>query len=102
MKKLNLDLDTLLVESFETSSQRDERGTVRGHGYTDTTCGQRVCGCPTVMGPTCAATCESCDGTCGEQTCAASCPDTCNDFCNSTGISCCNAPLSLCGACTIP
>jgi hypothetical protein len=31
MQKLKLDLDTLRVESFETASAMDERGTVQGH-----------------------------------------------------------------------
>jgi hypothetical protein len=35
MKKLRLDLDTLTVDSFPTSTHSDERGTVRGNDATD-------------------------------------------------------------------
>lgn len=100
MKKMNLDVEALVVESFETSDVRGERGTVRGHGYTDTTCAQRVCTCPTVgNGFTCADTCQdSCGGTCWIDTCGNTC-DTCGDFCTDTGLSQCNAPLSYCAAC---
>ncbi len=31
MRKLNLQLDTLRVDSFDTGSAEDRRGTVRGH-----------------------------------------------------------------------
>lgn len=39
MKKLNLDLAALRVESFEPSSDAEqERGTVKGHDYTQMDC----------------------------------------------------------------
>jgi hypothetical protein len=52
MKRLKL--ENLEVESFETSKERSERGTVRGHQetYTD---------CPECYGPTYELTCDTCD-----------------------------------------
>jgi len=49
MAKIQLDLDSLQVESFDTTEMREERGTVRGQEGTmeQTWCGE-----------------ESCDGTC--------------------------------------
>lgn len=38
MKKLALNLDKLEVQTFETVSQIDERGTVFGHGTRATRC----------------------------------------------------------------
>ena len=60
MKKLQLDLDTLAVESFSTDGGEAPRGTVAAHEYTNTaptcvyhctwvgnTCEGNTCGCGT-------------------------------------------------------
>ena len=84
IRKLSLDLDALVVETFETEKTAGERGTVRAHAFTDT-CGQRVCSIETGGGPTCVDTCQ------------ASCPATCAFTCNTeTGMSDCNSPFSIC------
>jgi hypothetical protein len=49
MKKLTLKLDDLRVDTFQTSTEAGERGTVAGHA-------------PTVIGNTCS---PSCPYTCG-------------------------------------
>jgi hypothetical protein len=89
MKKLNLDLDQLVVESFSTAAARRAGGTVRGNDLSDTTCYQRICDCPT--GFTCLTDCNqySCAGTCG---------DSCDNICPS-GRSCDNPPtcFDTCG-----
>lgn len=92
MKKLSLDIDALAVESFDTTGDAALRaGTVRGHGFTETTCGQFICDCPTGSGDTCqpelcggetddctAGTCPSVVGhTCVQPSCFYSCPSTC-------------------------
>lgn len=69
MRKLSLTLDTLKVESFETTRTGDARtGTVRGHdaSYAATECCYTGGGC-TVMG---------CSGDCATNGCpsAATCP----------------------------
>jgi hypothetical protein len=66
MKKLSLKLDDLQVETFTTSGQPGERGTVQGHYGTNHTN-------------------QSCDGTCFNWTCIYyyTCEDTgCNHTCN--------------------
>lgn len=52
MKKIQLKLDTLQVESFETAERAEARGTVDGHqmatrfgGCTNTTCPPHNCFC---------------------------------------------------------
>ena len=73
MKKLDLSLDELCVESFETTAKEaEEQGTVLGHHHSDSTCNQRLCTC-TYGEP--AATCDfSCDATCdGFDTCYRGC-----------------------------
>jgi len=90
MKKLSLDLDQLAVDSFETVGDAARRaGTVRGHGFTDTTCAQRICDCPTGSGDTCDDMCNTGDcptadfgcgsgfHTCQQPSCFYSCPSTC-------------------------
>ncbi len=69
MKKLSLDLDQLTVESFDTSTTERPAGTVRAHGYTDTTCRQLLCDC----GPTNV----TCDTACYQDTCGDSCVNIC-------------------------
>jgi len=71
MKKLSLDLDQLAVDSFDTVGDAARNaGTVRGQGYTDTTCGQVVCDCPTGSGNSCQP--DMCDTAgCGTADCSA-------------------------------
>lgn len=78
MKKLRLQLDDLLVDSFQTTAAKKEKGTIFGQEctcYTNCTCP----GCPT---------------------CAASCNGTCNGSCNGTCYSCdytCDESCAECG-----
>ena len=80
MKKLKLDLDSVTVESFETTAGRDRGATILGYqdmlnpfgevpeepgGGSDATC---LNSCPTNWCGTCANTCWN--------TCPASCPGT--------------------------
>ena len=76
-KKLNLDLDALSVDSFETDAAADSTGTVHGRtddiGSIEELCAdsfQLTCGL------SCGGTCESCSNTCN-----ATCGDTCGDPC---------------------
>ena len=69
MKKLQLDLDQLAVESFQTAAPARADGTVRAHGVSEVLtecpgCTLRIC-----------PTGESCDA-------AESCIDSCGDSCN--------------------
>ena len=49
MKKLQLNLDALRVDSFETSKELEARGTVRGH--VETSCGEPcTCDCEATTG----------------------------------------------------
>lgn len=69
--KLSLNLDDLLVDSFDTTSAQKEKGTVFGE----------QCTCPTNC------TCPGCP-TCGA-TCPATCANTCDDAtCGCSGVSC--------------
>lgn len=91
MEKLKLHLDELSVESFDTSCNLKDKGTVVGEQNTNT-----CPGCPTCAA-TCAYTCDdatcpncptcaaSCNGTCAGNTCWDSCGRTCWDTC---GIGC--------------
>ena len=66
MIKLNLKLEELTVESFETSEAEPVRGTVLGHETG--TFPQIICGCSYDIGTcdnTCGASCRSCAQTCG-------------------------------------
>jgi hypothetical protein len=76
MKKLSLNPDELVIQSFPTEAVEPRRGTVRG--FDDTT--QDTCNGPNTCAPGCtdvdtcpAVTCaQSCGGSC------ASCPVSCN------------------------
>jgi hypothetical protein len=77
--KLKLNLDELMVDSFDTTKPAAKQGTVFGEQctcYTNCTCP----GCPTCdasCNGTCGATCDaSCYGTCGDYTCAYTCGDS--------------------------
>lgn len=101
MSKLRLRLDTLMVESFDTTAMEAPRGTVFGE----------QCSCPTncpTCEHTCAYTCDdatcpacptcaaSCNGTCdGGGTCYASCYGTCEASCNGTCFMCPNTSLAF-------
>ncbi len=78
-EKLTLNLDDLTVDTFDTTAQQKEKGTVFGEQctcYTNCTCP----GCPT------------CD-----DTCPATCPYTCDDV--SCGGSCACSGEDTCGEC---
>ncbi len=45
MRKINLDVTALRVESFETVDEKSkEQGTVQGHAFSHITCPQTMCG----------------------------------------------------------
>jgi hypothetical protein len=82
--KIQLDLSSLEVESFDTTSPllRRRQGTVFGQAYTDgeSTCFQIMCTCESDNG-TCDASCQGgCGGTascgCGTNGCGTGGPDT--------------------------
>lgn len=75
MRKMRLQLDALVVESFPTAGMSQARGTVRGHAslywedcYESETCDG--------AGWPCEATDQSCGGTCYEYTCHPGCGGT--------------------------
>jgi hypothetical protein len=83
--KLTLNVEDLLVDSFDTTATQKPKGTVFGEQctcYTNCTCP----GCPTCdasCNGTCGGTCEaSCNGTCAGGTCGACCNGTCAGSCN--------------------
>jgi|SRR5215218_6166345 len=90
MKKLNLDLDQLAVESFDTSAAVRPRGTVRGFDITDSTCYDEGCACLTN---------RTCDTNCNQETCGASCYQICAP--TNAGEHTCNQP-SCFYSCTCP
>jgi hypothetical protein len=49
-RKIRLELESLDVESFETSAELEERGTVRGNACSDSTCFQNICTCTDEFG----------------------------------------------------
>ena len=80
--KLTLNLESLSVESFETTAAHQGKGTVFGE---ECSC-QTVCSCPG---------CPSCDATC-PATCAYSCADSCDASCTSPETKC-DTCLYTCG-----
>ncbi|HEX6369093.1 MAG TPA: hypothetical protein VF006_09170 [Longimicrobium sp.] len=70
--KLTLKLEDLSVDSFDTTTPQQAKGTVFGE---QCTC-QTVCTCPGC--PTCDA---SCNGTCFEASCGGSCEYSCAFTC---------------------
>jgi hypothetical protein len=88
MAKLKLQLEDLLIDSFDTTPAEKGRGTVFGEQCTCwTRCGQNTCpGCPTCdasCNGTCAASCaQTCAYTCDDASCAGTCGDTCDYSCN--------------------
>jgi hypothetical protein len=96
MRKLRLSLEDISVDSFPTHALGRRPGTVAGHGNSDTTCFEIICGCPTGSGhtcdgqQTCVGSCDSCPDSCGcpptggascGYTCDPTCPDTCWHTC---------------------
>src|ERR1044072_3382600 len=75
MKKLKLEIDTLVVESFATDAIVDGMGTVRGHGPNDTAPGRNTCGPEASCGP----------NTCGDLQCVF---ETDNYYCASGAGTC--------------
>lgn len=72
MNKLKLTLESLAVESFDTTAVAKEKGTVFGEQCTCPT----VCTCPGC--PSCDATCpNTCPYTCDDYSCLNSCEGTC-------------------------
>ena len=97
--KYRLNLDDLLVESFQTESPGARKGTVYGHDsylYSESTCHQIMCGCTyggpnngtcdlSCMGDPCEPThinCQGCGsggGCSGQESCG--CPNTLDPGC---------------------
>ena len=76
MAKMKLELDTLAVDSFDTTAAEKARGTVFGEQctcYTNCTC------------PGCYTCDNTCANTCDDYTCLASCNGTCGDTCDCGG-----------------
>jgi hypothetical protein len=81
--KLTLNLDDLAVDTFDTTTAAEAKGTVFGEQctcYTNCTCP----GCPS-CDDTCPATCAY---TCDDHTCAASCNGTCEGCWTQYGDTC--------------
>jgi hypothetical protein len=74
MRKLNLHLEELVIESFSTTDAALDRGTV--HGMDSVTIDQDTCA-------TCPPSCATCGGTC-----PATCPATCVNTCATCPASC--------------
>ena len=80
--KLKLNLEALTVDTFDTSAQKGEKGTVFGEACTCwTQCGQNTC-------PGCLTCDHTCANTCDDATCAGSCNGTCGATCFTCGFSC--------------
>ncbi len=90
MKKLNLNLEDLKVESFDTLPRalNDQEGTVQGYGTPPLiSCGETACD-ETCLScdPSCNGTCQgnTCEGTCG-RSCGGTCGHSCGGTCNTCG-----------------
>jgi hypothetical protein len=95
MKKMSLQLDSLCVESFETSATpTPRRGTVRAAGATeglDPSCGPP---CEPTVGDSCWGTCTGCtEGL--DPSCGPPCEPTVGDSCFGSCIGC--SEEVLCG-----
>jgi hypothetical protein len=86
MKKLNLNLTDLCVESFEPADPSAAAGTVRGQTYA----GTDDCLPSYDYGD------DTCLGTCDFDTCAYTCADTCGSTCDQT-CSNCATETPICG-----
>lgn len=102
MKKLKLDLDALVVESFAVQETPRWTGTVQGNieqeGEVRRRPGffSRWFSCPSACGKTCLDTCwetcqntclETCQDTCVETCRGATCFDSCNTRCDTAAVS---------------
>lgn len=67
MRKLRLAIDELRVESFDTIRAAEEKGTV--FGVQATYFGEPSCYDPTCVGFNTCTCGDSCEGTCGDETC---------------------------------
>ncbi|HEU0052439.1 MAG TPA: hypothetical protein VFQ39_04645 [Longimicrobium sp.] len=84
MRKIQLDVDALTVESFITAAPRGPAGTVDGHSFENTMTGSvHACPCDTDFG-TCYGSCQvTCAQTCAapgcdpEPTMAPTCVESC-------------------------
>lgn len=77
MHKLRLDLDGLVVESFDLSTiAGEQRGTVKAHSHV---CPATTLCIDTYEPATCIATCGSCPGVSCAFTCGGTCAYTCDD-----------------------
>ena len=99
MKKISLDLDALVVDSFELEPEAGSLGTVNAYATTlqftclGPTCRRTINGCTCALScdgtcdASCAGTCQTCAGlnTC-DYSCGGSCDYTCGDTCQ--GITC--------------
>ncbi|HET6229731.1 MAG TPA: hypothetical protein VFE05_06580 [Longimicrobiaceae bacterium] len=100
MRKLKLDLEALVVESFVSTPTEQRKGTVRGHYYTELTCQFDVCG------RTQAGACNSYDLGCdsGEYTCDQDCTGyggwTCGGYHTCDGYPCAISDATNCHRCT--
>jgi hypothetical protein len=91
MNKLKLQLEDLLVDSFQTTPAERPKGTVFGEQctcYTQCTCP----GCPTCDG-TCPNTCAN---TCDDPSCAGTCGATCDWSCGGAGTCAVSCNVSEC------
>lgn len=88
MNKLKLQLDDLHVDTFDTTSTDQEKGTVFG---------EEQCTCPTACTcpgcPTCEGGGLSCDYTCDDSCNYGTCQNTClnypnNNTCTDVGMAC--------------
>ena len=87
MRKIRLQLESLAVESFDTTGPRPDAGTVAAHQIvTVAPCDYESGSCFASCNGTCARTCsceatcngyESCAGTCFEYTCERTCRGSC-------------------------
>lgn len=95
MRKIKLQLESLAVESFDTTQQEPADGTVAGHQlgtrYTCASCED-----------SCIQTACTCIETCGGSTCEGTCDWTCSCFCTMERTFCvaCDPYTSL--TCTLP
>ena len=88
MIRLKLDLNDLLVESFDTSPKAKQRGTVFGQNHCTCISDCSCPGCPTCDPSFCDTGCATCPGTCEETCDGRSCWDTCGPGCNNVTESC--------------
>lgn len=93
MNKLKLTLESLAVETFDTTAVEKKKGTVYGEQCTCYT----VCTCPGCH--TCDETCPAtCPWTCDDYSCGGSCPgqDTCDDTCGGNSYCYCFSEYETC------